>query len=144
MQVQQIVGKIEVIRTLPDGDRINLEHIIGWDDLHDLQKAVLSAYVEFFPKVGKACHLAGTSRTKFRDWKSNDRTFQMVLEEIEALHKEALSAVHYKEGYQNSKIRGQVLKSLDAKGYERKDTNKTTNNLVIKGNMKDIIKQLGS
>jgi hypothetical protein len=50
--------------------------------------------------------------------------------------------VHYKEGYVNSKIRTQILKSLDAEGYERKDVQKNTLVLAADNTMSNVLKAI--
>lgn len=86
----------------------------------------------------------GISTNKVKQWES-DETFVLVMDVIKDLHKEALSNKHYEDSYENSKIRAQVLKSMDAEGYERKESVNQRNTLVLQGqSMSDVIKALSS
>lgn len=140
--MQTFISGIEIKQTLPNGQPVNLECIEGWDDLEELQRLFISSYFSLFPQKKLACMEIGVSTSKVDNWIKNDNNFVHVLNEIQTLHKEALSNVHYAEGYSNSKIRAQILRSLDAEGYERKDVQKNTLVLASDNTMSNVLKAL--
>lgn len=142
--MQTIISGINLNQSLPNGQPVRLDYIEGWEQLEELQRVFLSSYFNKFPQKTAACMDVGISTNKVKQWES-DETFVLVMDVIKDLHKEALSNKHYEDSYENSKIRAQVLKSMDAEGYERKESVNQRNTLVLQGqSMSDVIKALSS
>jgi hypothetical protein len=143
-EINIIEGTIEVNKILPDSTPINLSQIEGWNDLPEDQRSFLSHYFDYFPNDSLSCIRSSTPLHNLKTWKKNVE-FKDVYDFIHSLHADSLAAAHYKEAVGNSKIRGQVLKSLKAKGYEPENKTNTTNVLNIgASSMSDVLKQLKS
>lgn len=115
---------------LPGGDVIDLDLIDGFNDLDPDQKQFIGKYLQMFPRKLAAAQAVGVSINKVKQW-NNDEEFKSILETVKQIYAESLASVHLEESFTNSKIRGQVLKALDAEGYENKSQPKTQNNLIV-------------
>jgi hypothetical protein len=119
MSVEVFEGNAETRKYIGDTP-INLSTIEGWENLEDLQKVWLSKYFDLYPNQSLTTINSGVSSHKFSSWR-NQKDFKEIKEFIEQLKTDELSAIHYNESKVNSKIRGQVLKAVKAKGYEAND-----------------------
>lgn len=140
--MQTFIAGIKEQQILPNGTPVKLSLLSGWEKLDDIHKLFFSAYFERFPQKNVACMDIGVSPNRLKEWMQDD-TFLDIMNSIKDLHKESLSEQHYKDSYENSKIRSQVLRSLDAEGYERKESVTQRNTLVLQGNsMADVLRAL--
>jgi len=115
---------------LPGGDVVDLDLIDGFSDLDAEQKQFIGKYLQLFPRKLAAAQAVGISMYKVNQW-NDDEAFKSILNTIKQIYAESLASVHLEESFSNSKIRGQVLKALDAEGYENKTNPKTQNNLIV-------------
>lgn len=132
MSAIEIHSKIESVQKLPESETpIDLSMLDTWSDLEDEQKLFLCAYFQTYPKRIAARMQSGISGYRLNEWIKKDNPFKMAFAEIEELHKENLSAIHYESAYTDSRTRKDVLKGIGARGYDNKENTKTTNILNI-------------
>lgn len=120
---------------LPGGDVIDMDRIDGFTDLDATQKHFLLKYIELFPRKLAAAQEAHVSNSVLNSWMSND-SFTSVMNTIKEYYAESLSSIHLNEAFEDPRVRTQVLKALNAEGYESKEkqTVRTQNNLVLNAN----------
>lgn len=132
MSAIEIHSKIEPILALPETETpVDLRKLDHWEELDDEQKLFLCTYFNCYPKRLAARMEAGVSGYILNKWIKTDKEFSLAFQEIEELHKENLSAIHYQESYTDSRTRKDVLKGIGARGYDSKEKSHTTNILNV-------------
>jgi len=117
---------------LPGGDVIDMSQLEGFDELTHDQQRFLIKYLEMFPRKYSSAMAVKVTNNQLQTWEK-DPNFAQIMNVIKQMYAESLSSVHLEEAFENSKIRGQVLRALNAEGYEAKESTKvgTQNNLVV-------------
>lgn len=142
MSVVEIHGKIEAVQTLPESDSpVDLSKLDSWEELIDEQKLFLCAYFVMYPKRLAARMKTGITQSMLTKWIKQDRNFGQAFEDVEELHKENLSALHYQDAYEDSRARKDVLKGIGARGYDSSNSKTNTTNILNVGD-KDTIQDL--
>lgn len=146
MSAIEIHGKIEEVQKLPKSNTpIDLSKLDSWEKLSDEQKYFLSVYFVTYPKRLAARMESGVSSYMLNEWIKKDQNFQASFSEVEELHKENLSAVHYEEAYEDSRARKDVLKGIGARGYDSNNKSNTTNILNVgEKSLPDLLKSLNN
>lgn len=135
-----ITSGTAVIKTLPSGDKFNIEMLDGWKELSASQRAYLHAYMDTIGQVNMARLTVGVTPGTLKEW-SEQPVFAEALVMIDELFTDGLRALDYMESVTNGKIRGRVLQARKAKGYEPKAT-KQTNVLIGSGGLGNIVRSL--
>lgn len=134
MSAIEIYGKIESVVTMPQTETpIDLSMLDTWDELSEHQQLFLCQYFADYPKRVSARMKTGVSKHKLTAWMKQDRNFNEAFEEIEEIHKENLSAIHYNEAYEDSRARKDVLKGIGARGYDSEKQKTNTTNILNVG-----------
>lgn len=115
---------------LPDGTQLRISDVPGYNELTDKQRYFLECYVENFPSIAISLVRSGTKKSELQAWNYSEDGFNDVFTTIKDLHVEGLLIKEYTDSIGNSKIRGRVLMSLNAPGYEKK-TGVTNNHLHL-------------
>ena len=144
MSAIEIHGAIETVQTLPKSDSpVDLSVIEGWESLSEKQQYFLYLYFKNYPKKTQTRMEASVSHNALTEWLKQDSDFKFIFNNIESLHVENLSALHYEDAHNDPRIRKDVLKSMGAKGYENKNNSKTTNILnTNEKSLPEILKSL--
>lgn len=144
MSVEILVAKADPIKRLTGSDEVvRLDYLHGWDKAEEKQRAFLSVYFDMYPKKIQTAMKAGIPVSLYQRWQREDKNFIDLLYQVEQLHQENLSAIHYAEAYVDSKIRKGVLQGIGAKGYEKKsEPSKVTNNNLTINTASDFLKSL--
>lgn len=148
-KIVTLIGGDEIIKSFNTDNSVTLRNLETWNDLTNKQQNYLSAYVDSTMQVASARIRTMTKRSELAEWYKQPQ-FVQAIEDIEALFAEGLRSIDYQEAITNSKIRGRVLQSHNAKGYERKENIKNnTNNVLITSpqglaGLSEALKKLGS
>lgn len=141
----EIHGKIEEVQRLPKSDTpIDLSKLDSWNELSDEQKYFLSIYFVTYPKRLAARMESGISNYMLNEWVKKDQHFQSAFSEVEELHKENLSAIHYEEAYDDSRARKDVLKGIGARGYDNNKSNTTNILSVSEKSLPELLESINS
>lgn len=119
--IQYIVGGGDVLQTLPNGQFVNIEMLEGYDRLSAEQKVYIQFYVASIQQETSARVSAGVTKRTLESWKQ-EKTFTSIIEDIDDLFREGLSALDYTDALTNSKVRGRVLQAKKAKGYVKESS----------------------
>ena len=145
MSAIEIHGKIEPVVVMPQTETpIDLRMLDTWDEVSEHQQLFLCQYFIDYPKRVSARMKTGVSKHKLMQWLKKDQPFALAFEEIEEIHKENLSAIHYNEAYEDSRARKDVLKGIGARGYDSDKQKTNTTNILNVGDttMNDLAKFL--
>ncbi len=143
-----IVSGDSIVHRLPGGEDFDITAVPGFLDLRPICQAYLERWYNSNMQVTLAAVLTGCTPHQVKEWRISEPGFADVESIIKSIYTEGLQSIHFTEALTNSKIRGQVLRSLKAEGYEDKASAPTTqNNLYIdagqyKGGIADMMKQL--
>lgn len=136
MSAIELHGKIEPVQLLPLTETpVDLRSLDTWEDLQEHQQLYLCSYFVVYPKRLSARMQTGVSQNKLNEWFKRDKNFAQAFAEIEELHKENLSAIHYNEAYHDSRTRKDVLKGIGARGYDSEKSKTNTTNILNVGDV---------
>ena len=114
------------------GQEITLSNLEGWHNLQPLQQSFFEVYCDTKMQETATRVALGISKAELEGWKTLP-DFKLILDDIDSLFTEGLTALDYLDSLTNSKIRGRVLQARNAKGYEKKAVT-TTNNVITTSN----------